>query len=71
MKLLKHVDATQLKSRDVFNTDADYQLYAKKLMVRLGLDDGYAHAVSLSTGAVYQGGKMKLTEEKISKSNQP
>ena len=65
------IDPATLKSRSVFPTDEAYQEWAGKLFERNKLNDGYSYAVSVDTGVVRKGKKMKLTEDKISKSDQP
>jgi len=65
------IDPSTLKSRSVFPTDAIYQHWCGTLFERYKLNDGYSYSISVDTGVVSKGKKMKLTDDKISKSDQP
>lgn len=62
------VDVSKLQGWQSCGSDAEFQAWGRKLMARLGLDDGYCYSVSLTTGFVQRHGKMKKEVVKLSKS---
>ncbi len=60
-----HIEA---RSRMEFGSNSEYQLYCSKLFKAHGIDDGHGYCVSVDTGGVVRGSKLKVETDKISKS---